>query len=390
VKNVKDGSWLAYDASLGRIYAAKGNKTGGFYSYDPVKDSWTTRATWPLGDEAKPPKAGATGISDGNGVIYAAKGNNTLGFWRYDAAADSWTQKAGVPLGPLRKKVKGGASLVYAGGAVHLLKGYKNEFLRYLPETDEWTQLASAPTGASMKYDKGSWLAFDGSRYIYAFKAKYHEFYRFDLNTEAWSAALRAMPIQGSAGSKKAKDGSRGAVLGGTIYALKGGNTQEFWKYTIARDSWAELETIPRVGIGSTKRVKVKAGAGIAALGSVLYATKGGNTAQFWRYGLADEVFGSGHAGREGVTAGAMTIADLRLTIAPNPVAGGIATVRSNLPGLSPARLRVFDVAGRVVHSSLVRRPSEFRVDLRSIPAGVYLLRLESGAGQAARKLVIE
>ena len=79
----------------------------------------------------------------------------------------------------------------------------------------------------------------------------------------------------------------------------------------------------------------------------------------------------------------------IALSVEPNP-ASEVVSIRCTLPVNTEADLRIYDVTGRQVHSSLGIRHSEFRLDLRSIPAGVYLLRLESGSGSATRKLVFE
>jgi hypothetical protein len=74
----------------------------------------------------------------------------------------------------------------------------------------------------------------------------------------------------------------------------------------------------------------------------------------------------------------------------PNP-ASGVVRVEWSLPaGSEPATLRVYDSQGRLVHSSFVIRHSSLSLGLRSMPAGVYLLRLDSDLGSATRKLVIE
>ena len=79
----------------------------------------------------------------------------------------------------------------------------------------------------------------------------------------------------------------------------------------------------------------------------------------------------------------------IALSVEPNP-ASGVALVGYSPPRASRASLRLYDVTGSQVHSWLGLRTSAFRIDVRSIPAGVYLLRLESDCGSATRKLVIE
>ena len=393
-KAVKDGGWLAYEASNSFIYGAKGNKTGDFYSYDASTNAWTQRASIPPGTEGKPPSKGAIGCADGNGKLYATKGNNTSGFYVYDAAKDSWSQKKAVPLGVSGKKVKGGTALAWgykAGtGYAYLLKGYKNEFYKYDVAGDSWTTLTPAPVGASQKWDKGSWLVSDHAHLLYAQKAKYDEVYVYDTEKDSWSAAKAPMPIPGSAGSKKAKDGSCAAYMGGNIYAFKGGNTVEFWRYTPATDSWREQTSIPLVG-STGKKKKVKSGSGLAEYQSAaVFALKGNKTLEFWRFVPSPTFLAP--ASREGVMAGGLAIGDCRVTIAPNPLATGFAALRYSLPMAGPARLSVHNVAGqKVMEQTLVAgRSGSVSLDLRHLSNGVYLVRFSSEGFVSSQKLVVQ
>ncbi|MBM3313974.1 YncE family protein, partial [candidate division WOR-3 bacterium] len=81
---VKDGGWLVYMDGDECVYAAKGNKTGDFFRYDPRADTWHQLASVPKGSEGKPPGKGSAATTDADRFLYAVKGNNTLGFWRYD------------------------------------------------------------------------------------------------------------------------------------------------------------------------------------------------------------------------------------------------------------------------------------------------------------------
>jgi hypothetical protein len=396
LKYLKDGGWLAYNAGNNRIYAAKGNKVADFYAYHPTGDSWHGLKAWPDGAEAKRPSKGSAACTDGAGVVYATKGNNTPGFWSYHAGGDSWRQRANVPLGSTNKKVKGGTDIVYVnklGGCAYLLKGYKNEFWRYHVTGDSWHQLRDAPVGANLKYDKGSWLAYDpDNKVLYAHKSKYHELHAYDVTADSWrsSPPLHAMPIVGSMGSRKAKDGSSGAWLGGCIYAFKGANSLEFWKYYIQGDSWREQETIPSYG-SSAKKKRVKGGGDLVALSNTLYATKGNNCNELWRY-LPRMTFAEPRPGRDGVSAEHMTRVERRMTIAPNPLVGGVATLRYSLRQAGAVSLTVYDVAGRSVfkQSLPAGRTGGTSLDLRHLSAGVYLMKFSSEDFAATQKLVVQ
>jgi hypothetical protein len=398
-KAIKDGGSMAYDAGTGLIFASKGNKTGDFYTYDVPAATWTNKLGIPLGAEGKPPYKGSVLCSDGNGKLYLTKGNNTVGFWEYDAAGNAWTQKTNVPLGSSGKKVKQGCGLAWATklgvGAVYMLKGYRNEFHKYDPVSNSWKQLLDAPIGTAshLKWDAGSWLVADpepGAHMLYAFKGKYHEFYTYDTDADSWSPAKSAMPIPGTNGNKKAKDGSCAAWYSGKIYAFKGGNTTEFWRYFPTGDSWHKQDDIPLVGT-SGMRKKVKGGAALAGYpGTGVYAFKGNKSLEFWRY-TPYEVAAGAQPSRDGVTAGS-SVLGVTFAIAPNPLSGGLATVRYSLPKAGLATLNVFDVAGRTVLSQTLAagRSGTAGLDLRKLEAGVYLVKVATEGYSATQKLVVE
>ncbi|MEO0074147.1 MAG: T9SS type A sorting domain-containing protein, partial [candidate division WOR-3 bacterium] len=402
-KAFKDGGWLAIEDGI--IYAAKGNKSGEFYSFDPLAGSngvWTTLASIPNGTEAKPPYKGAVGVAAGK-YIYATKGNNTLGFWRYNIDSAAWQQMPDVPLGASGKRVKGGTDMVYVQGTghdtgyVYLLKGINQEFFRFNTATGTWdTSLPPAPAGAKPKWDKGSWLALQRnpghSIYrIYAHKAKYHELWVFDHVTRTWSASpLPGMPLVGMMGkSKKSKDGGCGAWYDNGIYALKGGNTQEFWYFDVPTSSWQELDTMPSVG-STAKKKRVKAGADIVAYGDgTFYALKGNKTLELWRYRLAAALAGQTLPERSGVMAEPARLTRPEFNVM-SP-ARGRTVISYVLPQASAASVTVFDVAGRtVVRQVLTGRSGRVTLELGSLSAGVYLVRCDGAGFTATRKLVVE
>jgi N-acetylneuraminic acid mutarotase len=391
---------MAYDATRELIYASKGNRTGDFYAYDAVAGTWAGRAAIPLGAEGKQVFRGSVICSDGNGMLYLTKGNNTVGFWGYDAATNDWTQLTNVPLGSSNEKVKQGASLAWATSAgvrsyAYLLKGHRNEFHRYDPRTNTWKQLSDAPIGASnhIKWDAGSWLVADAEstgHLLYAFKGKYHEFYAYDTDADTWTRPLTPMPIPGTAGNKKAKVGSSAAWYCGKIYAFKGGNTTEFWRYFPLGDTWKKLDDIPLIGMTGARK-KVKAGGALAHFpGMGLFAFKGDKSLEFWNYVPRD--LAGAQPGRDGVAAGSTQIGALSFAIAPNPIAGGLATVRYNLPKAGLATLDVFDVTGRMVLEQTLAagRTGAARLDLRKLEAGVYLVKVTAEGFSSTQKLVVE
>ena len=67
------------------------------------------------------------------------------------------------------------------------------------------------------------------------------------------------------------------------VYALKGANTNEFWRYDILGDSWNTLADMP----AGLKGKRTKDGCCLAASESLIYAAKGGNTREAFVYSIA-------------------------------------------------------------------------------------------------------
>ncbi|HDQ99135.1 MAG TPA: hypothetical protein ENN51_02460, partial [candidate division WOR-3 bacterium] len=376
------GAWLAIGPEQGgipAIYATKGNKLQNFYRYDAIADSWTELAPVPMDPtQNRPLRQGARGISDGDNSIYMVHGNNTNAFWHYDVAANEWTALADVPA-PNRKRVKGGGDMLYieqgGTGYVYLLKGDRNEFYRYNTESGNWEALTEPPPGIRARWKRDSWLETDARRgqghgqqpLIYAHKANYydrgtmtHDFYRYDVANDSWyTQKLAGMPLSGLHGgrikNKKAKDGGAAAFDDGVIYALKGGNTQQFWSYYVDGDSWVELDTMPTYTPTTGKRRRVKQGGDIVKYGpGVFFALKGNKTVEFWRYVVPMGTVAR-RPERSGVMAGTVPAGAPFVKLGPNPLIGGFATLRYSLPKAGPAAVSVYDVSGRSVF--LTRAP---------------------------------
>lgn len=388
-KEVKGGGSLAFLRSDGHVYALKGNKTSEFYRYVPAKDSWFALPALLPGSENKPADKGASLCSDGDRYIYATKGNNTVDFLRYDVATDSWRVLAPIPLGPSNKKVKGGTRLEYVtrgeSSYCYLLKGYKNEFYRFDIQGQRWESLPPAPLGTSGKnaYKEGSFIVHDGRNSIIAVKASYNEVFGFDLALNNWLARqYQDLPLYGRANKKKkVKDGGSGAWCENSMVCLKGGNTQETWRFFPGRDSWFELDTIPQLGITGGKK-KVKTGGAIVHVGEgVFYALKGNKTREFWRYRIPGII---GVA--EDPTPGSQRTGAGMVSVYPNP-----ARRFAYLRVVSPDRcelVRLYDSRGGLVRE-LPARVGTVRLDCSGLGSGVYFV-CRSGAPrrQAARFVV--
>jgi hypothetical protein len=406
-KNIKDGGALAYgkegtDANdTGYVYGFKGNNRYEFYRYNTRTDIWVTRESIPArnrNSKKKAVKKGSSLAMGTNGKIYATKGNGTLDLWQYDPVARVWSQKADVPAGGKTCKEGTSTAAVYVDGAdyVYLLKGSATfEFYRYNADTDAWdTSLPVAPAGTTGKpYKNGSSIAFDGGDTIYCLKGSYNnDFAAYSISGKAW-VTRDPLPLTGSSGRrKKVKAGGSMAAATGAIYALKGGNTNEFYQYKTTDHKWYIMADMP-----TTLRRVNGGGALVAAKDvSALYAFRGNNTLELWKYGpvlIGGAMFAPGGEQKE-IQAGAVVRnPEFGLFIAPNPFTAATA-VSYSLPRAGDVSLRLYDVTGTLV-SVLARGQTAagthgVDLDASHLAKGIYVLKYEANGYSTTEKLIIE
>jgi hypothetical protein len=389
-KAVKAGAALVQDPA-GLIYALKGGSTNEFYSFDPSSGRWATCCTIPNSSSGKKKKVGKGGaLAYAGSRAYAFKGNNTSEFWAYDPGTNTWSEKPAVTG---NKKVKGGAGMVSvpSRNQIYALKGNNtSEFLCYDLASEAWLTRqpignVPAPGKAHAVKDGGSLtLAVEnGDSVIFAFKGGgTREFWRYSIAGDSWHY-VDSVPY-GPTKKTKVKDGAALVWNGANrIYAFKGGKTAEFWAFGLAApaDTWLSMADIPGAKLVTT-------GGALGFGGGFCYALKGGGTREFWRFyeplvtGIAESP----------VTA---TPRRLELGVTPNPFRSS-AAVSFALAHEGYVTLQLFDVAGRRVSQLTAGfyQAGNYAYRLSSaagrLSPGVYVLKLDTRDGGVTRKLVIE
>jgi len=147
---------------------------------------------------------------------------------------------------------------------------------------------------------------------------------------------------------------------------------------------------------------KVKGGGALVAAPEdyVLYALRGNNTLEFWKY-LPFSVRGSRltvHGQPEDVH-GESSIRSVQsaLSVTPNPFTSSVNPLVSySLPASGNVGLKLYDVAGQLVSTlaSGYHAAGAYTIALpfadRRLSAGVYLLRLETDGHETTQKLIVE
>jgi hypothetical protein len=403
---VNAGGCLAYNAENGAdyVYALKGNNTCTFYKYHTLTNVWMTKESIPYdgspNGKKKRVRKGACMATDSLGAplceIYAAKGNNTLQWWEYDpdksgSSVYPWSRKADVPAGASNLKEGASAATVQIGPDVYvyLLKGSGTaEFYRYNIAADTWEPRADAPN--PKLYRDGSSIAYDmDNRSIYALKGSHNEFYQYDVATDTWSTK-ELMPFRNRLGrKKKAYSGAGLAYHNDVVFALKGGNTNEFWWYLCDADTWVQGPDMP------PGPKMIRGGGSLAYAPSVhaLYALRGNGTFEFWKYGLSCVPFAPRPEPENALAGSSGRAADYALRVSPNPLAQA-ATIRYSLPKASDISLKLYNANGQLVKILAVGyHPAgtcALGLETSELSAGLYFLRFETRNYSAECKLILE
>jgi N-acetylneuraminic acid mutarotase len=113
------------------------------FAYNPVTDSWSTRAPMPTA-------RGSHGVAAINGILYAVGGNSPAGVFStleaYDPITDTWSTKTPMPTARYLISVTVLNGLLYAAGGVDVIGNYLDTVEAYNPVTDSWATLSSMPT----------------------------------------------------------------------------------------------------------------------------------------------------------------------------------------------------------------------------------------------------
>jgi Secretion system C-terminal sorting domain/Metalloenzyme superfamily len=390
-KRVKSGGCLTYVSDLDLIYALKGNNTNDFFAYDlNGSHDWVTKESvlYDLNGKKKRVKSGAALCYDGTRYIYMLKGNNTTEFWRYDTKADSfdtiWQILPPVPELPSGKKLKGGTGIAFVTEGVddylYLLKGSKTtDFYVYHIEDNSWlTTLPSAPLGPNQKPFKAGSGMVKINNGLYALKANENELYYYDLTADTWQTnPISILPLYGRSGKKKkVKDGASICYDGiDHIFAFKGGNTQEFWQYSISEDTWIQNADLP---LGPNHR-KVKSGGALTIAQGKIFGLKGNNTREFWSYIPGPTTSFLTHREQLNITASSKWVINIPgIIIVPNP-SPGLLKIRCSSVDFNNANFRIFDSSGRLRKIfKATAKSSTYELLLNDLIPGVYFLQIET------------
>lgn len=163
--------------------------------------------------------------------------------------------------------------------------------------SSSWVRREDIPIGPTRRKVKNAALVYASTTgKFYALKGgNTNEFYAYDIATDTWDS-LASMPLDPS--GKKAKDGCdltfdrfRGPL--GTIWAIKGGGVGDFYSYDIATNTWTAHRSI---GVRGTVIRWPKKGGCITYVPThgpqgAVYCAPGNNTLTFVRFDIGADTW---------------------------------------------------------------------------------------------------
>ncbi|MEO0097263.1 MAG: SBBP repeat-containing protein [candidate division WOR-3 bacterium] len=382
-KPVKSGGALC---ALGdKVYALIGNNTRDLIVYYINGDSWKKKSEVPLSSltpKKKNVKKGAAITTDGK-YLYIVKGNNTNEFWRYYPEEDSWKEFSV----PFSKGIKGSSMTFDGDSFVYVICGSNNaEWKRFNIYTEQFEECSPTSLPAN-KWKTGSWIVYINDT-IYGLRVggKANELYMIPISGQG--VKKKEMPLFGSTKKKKkAKEGSVGAYNpnDNLIYALKGGNTLEFFAYDFIKDTWMIREDVGQpTGIPS-KKVKGGGALTYSSVAGGLFAFVGNNTNEFWFYQPSFTLFNNTPAGNNGIQAESNNLKSFLLTVISTK---NFLKISYTLPVNIKASLNIYNTLGELIYTATSNR-GYFMIDKKRFACGVYIMNFTTDKYQVTKKLVI-
>lgn len=246
------------------LYYTRGNGTANFYQYEIGTDVWSQLSNLPgtLRD-------GASLVSDGVNTLYATRGDGTNEFYSYDIGLDTWTDLTSTD--PVPQNIGSTSSQTqkvkaeYLNDSVWITTGYGDAdagdaigdfFYRFDTTTGDWEYIPGVAeiSDTGVNFNEGSDLTSVNGTDLYATAGTENladNFWHYDILTDTWTALTGFADIGG--GQQTADDGTSIAAFEDiAVYALRGINTDQFYRYDITGDSWTQpaVQQFP-VNVGS-------------------------------------------------------------------------------------------------------------------------------------------
>ncbi len=340
------------------------------YVYDPVSDSWSTKASMPTARSN-------IGCAVVNGKIYAIGGfvggvqTDTKLVEEYDPATDTWTTRDSMPTSRYAFAIAVVANKVYVIGGMLPVTATVEE---YDPALDSWSTKTSMPTarmGPACAVIRDTIYVFAGGTSPGSGETTVNECY--DPNTNNWASKANMTYARYALGGFSC--GNMAYAVGGHNYTVYRNNVEA---YNPVTDNWSD----------ETSMQYARQSMAVGLVGSTVYVIGGFNgvTLNYNEEGILTVGIEEQEAAQ-----------NMRIDIGPNPFSKQIKISFSKIEKAENIELTIYDVTGRLVKSfgKFTNHPSSInqivwdgRDDNGTIlPSGIYLFLIDNQGAKETRVL---
>jgi hypothetical protein len=291
---------------------------------------------------------------------------------------------------------------VYVTGYSNAGQGSDNDYATVKYDTGGHQQWIARYNGPANGNDFADAIGIDSTNNIYATGWSEGVGTGYDFATieydpnghKVWSARYDG-PVSGDDGaSDMATDTAGNVYVTGSSYGV--GNQQDWatiW-YDKNGDEWVVRYHGPTAGNDYPSTLALDAAGSVYVTGASMDPDSGYDcvTIKYDRTGV--EKWLARLAGPVGVSTGAVRLPrELSLDASPNPASQG-TVIHYSVAAAANVSLKLYDISGALVKTIAAGHvpPGCYSVSLHagSLARGVYILKLEAGAGDLTRKIVIE
>jgi N-acetylneuraminic acid mutarotase len=271
-------SYGKYNATLGAWNYSAYN-----YMYNPINDSWTARTPMPtprvwytiVAYQNKIYVMGGNRLTSSNGAETQASSVNEV----YDPSTDSWSTKASMPVGTLEAvaNVLDGKIYVISGRTADEAYTTTNITEIYDPINDSWSYGEAIPYPvvgyASAVVDNRIYVIGGQDEYLSSMNVVFNQVYNPETNSWSQGASIPEPTWQATAGATTGVAAPKRIYIFGGAAGFGEGSNQNY-AYDSASDSWVAAAPLP-IALSSPA---------VAVLNDVFYVIGGGGSQSTYEY----------------------------------------------------------------------------------------------------------
>lgn len=351
-----------------------------FWEYNSITDRWKKVANYP-------------GNGQYSSIAYSLNGKGYVGMgfsgydtctkdiWEYNPQSNTWKKITDFP-GQARYGAFSfviGDSVFIGGGSYNNSNDYLYDMWMYVHSTNTWTRVSDFPG-----WKRNHAVAFSFGNYGYVGSGLQdsttprNDFWKYNKNTNTWIAID---PLPGpERGTSSVFIANNKAYIGmGAIYRLYDfENTNDFYRFNPAKNSWDFSFSAPEKIISRRYATSFN-------INNKSYLVSGyteeGILSDLWEFDPTE----------------VETLTDVQnpenskfsIEVYPNPSNGYLKVKASNL-NMGINNIEISSTDGKLISQHSVNTQKETTLDVRTLPAGVYLLKLKTETGDRIEKFIIE